>query len=150
MKFKSEVIVLAVVICILFGISTVCASDNNTGTISIDDNIQDIASTDNYQKVDVSSEPSNYSIAKFKDDLIKSNGTFNMNHDYVFGENDSEVSFELDARGVIGDTDLSDERIHLQDAIVILGGINNNRELVKQAILKCGAVSVQNVLDGTV
>ncbi len=100
MKFKSGVIVLAVVICILFGISAVCASDNNTDTISTDDSIQDIASTDNYHKVDASS-PNNYSIAKFKEDLTKSNGTFNMEHDYVFGENDSEVSFELDARNYV-------------------------------------------------
>lgn len=50
MKFKSKVIVLAVVICILFGISTVCASDNNTDTVSIGDNINNI----DYQKVDVS------------------------------------------------------------------------------------------------
>ena len=99
MKFKSKVIVLAVVICILFGISTVCASDNNTDTVSIDDNINNI----DYQKVDVSnsSGPNNYSIAKFKDDLTKSNGTFNMGHDYVFGENDSEVSFNLDARNYV-------------------------------------------------
>ncbi len=52
-----------------------------------------------------------------------------------------------DDRGVIGDTDLADERIHLQDAIIILGGIMNNIDLVKQTILKCGAVTVQLIFD---
>lgn len=50
-----------------------------------------------------------------------------------------------DDRGTMGDTDLEDSRIHVQDAIIILDG-KNNTDLIKRAIMKYGAVAVQIVL----
>ena len=53
------------------------------------------------------------------------------------------VDNEYDARGMIADTDLDVPRIHLQDAMFIYTGMNDTVELIKQAIIKYGAVSVQ-------
>ena len=48
-----------------------------------------------------------------------------------------------DDRGTIADTDLADSRIHVQDAMIIFGGRNDTNELIKRAIMKYGAVTVQ-------
>ena len=50
-----------------------------------------------------------------------------------------------DDRGTMGDTDLNDSRIHVQDAIIILNG-KNNTDLIKKTIMKYGAVAVQLIL----
>ena len=47
-----------------------------------------------------------------------------------------------DSRGMLVDTDLSDSRIHLQDAMIIFGNDNNRTNLIKEAILKYGSVTV--------
>ena len=95
MKLKSGFVVLAVVICILLGISAVCASDNNTDTV----NIQDMAGTDNVDDGILKENSSaDNSIARFKEDLNSCNGTFNMKHDYVFGESDMDVTFNLNPK----------------------------------------------------
>ena len=49
-------------------------------------------------------------------------------------------------RGMAADTDFSDSRIHLQDAMIIFGGKSDTVNLIKQAILKYGSVSVQLIL----
>ncbi|MDO5860906.1 lectin like domain-containing protein [Methanobrevibacter sp.] len=51
-----------------------------------------------------------------------------------------------DDRGMAADTDLSDSRIHLQDAMIIFGGKNDTVNMIKQAIIKYGSVSVQMIL----
>ena len=51
-----------------------------------------------------------------------------------------------DDRGMITDTDFEDTRIHLQDAMIIFGGRNDTVNLIKQAILKYGSVSVHYFL----
>lgn len=51
-----------------------------------------------------------------------------------------------DDRGMILDTDFDDERIHVQDAMIILGERADTINLIKEAILKYGAVSVQKIL----
>ena len=48
-----------------------------------------------------------------------------------------------DDRGMIEDTDMGVERIHVQDAMIIHTGMDDTIELLKKAILKYGAVSVQ-------
>ena len=50
-----------------------------------------------------------------------------------------------DDRGMIADTDLDIDRIHLQDAMIIFGGRNDTNDLIKQAILKYGPVVVQEI-----
>ena len=54
-----------------------------------------------------------------------------------------------DDRGMAADTDLKDSRIHLQDAMIILGGRNDTINLIKQAIVKYGSVSIQLILGAT-
>ena len=54
-----------------------------------------------------------------------------------------------DDRGMAADTDLKDSRIHLQDAMIILGGRSDTINLIKQAILKYGSVSIQMILGST-
>ena len=49
-----------------------------------------------------------------------------------------------DDRGMIADADKNIERIHLQDAMFIYTGMDDTVNLIKQAILKYGAVSVQS------
>ena len=49
---------------------------------------------------------------------------------------------EYDDRGTIADTDLNDERIHLQDAMIIFGGRNDTIDTIKHAIINYSAVSV--------
>ncbi len=48
-----------------------------------------------------------------------------------------------DERGMISDVAVTDKRIHLQDAMIIFGGQNNTMDLIKQAILKYGPVTIQ-------
>ena len=48
-----------------------------------------------------------------------------------------------DDRGMISDTDMDVERIHVQDAEFIYTGMNDTIDQLKRAILKYGAVSVQ-------
>lgn len=48
-----------------------------------------------------------------------------------------------DDRGMISDSDLDDERIHVQDAMIIYTGQNDTVEQLKRAIIKYGAVTVQ-------
>ncbi len=47
---------------------------------------------------------------------------------------------------MITDTDLNDERIHLQDALIIFGGKNDTEDQIKRAIMKYGAVCVQLII----
>ncbi|WP_458404527.1 lectin like domain-containing protein [Methanobrevibacter sp.] len=54
-----------------------------------------------------------------------------------------EKTTPYDDRGIIGKADESEKRIHLQDAIIIFGGMNNTETLIKQAIMKYGSVTVQ-------
>ena len=49
-----------------------------------------------------------------------------------------------DDRGMIADADMNVERIHVQDAMFIYTGMNDTIDLIKHAILKYGAVSVQS------
>ena len=49
-----------------------------------------------------------------------------------------------DDRGMIADEDMNVERIHVQDAMFIYTGMNDTIDLIKHAIMKYGAVSVQN------
>ena len=51
-----------------------------------------------------------------------------------------------DSRGMILDTDLDDARIHVQDAMIIFGGTDDTEDLIKEAIMKYGAVAVQMIL----
>ena len=46
---------------------------------------------------------------------------------------------------MISDTDLNDPRIHVQDAMIIFGGRNDTQVLIKEAIMKYGAVTVQKI-----
>lgn len=48
-----------------------------------------------------------------------------------------------DDRGMIADTDMDVERIHVQDALFVYTGMNDTVELLKKAIIKYGAVTVQ-------
>ena len=48
-----------------------------------------------------------------------------------------------DDRGMAADTDFADERIHVQDAMIIFGGRNDTVDLIKWAVLKYGPVVVQ-------
>ena len=50
---------------------------------------------------------------------------------------------DYDDRGMISDTDMDDERIHLQDAMFIYTGMNDTVDQIKKAIIKYGAVTVQ-------
>lgn len=52
-----------------------------------------------------------------------------------------------DDRGMVGDTDFSDSRIHVQDAMIIFGAKNDTVDLIKKAVLKYGPVSVQIILN---
>ena len=52
-----------------------------------------------------------------------------------------------DERSIISDVISTENRIHIQDAMIIFGGLNNTNELLKQAILKYGGVSVQFLPD---
>ena len=53
------------------------------------------------------------------------------------------IDGDYDDRGMVADTDLDVERIHIQDAMIIFTGQNDTVDLIKQAILKYGAVTVQ-------
>ena len=53
------------------------------------------------------------------------------------------VDSGYDNRGMIADTDLDVPRIHVQDVIFIYTGMDDTVELIKRAILKYGAVTVQ-------
>ena len=44
---------------------------------------------------------------------------------------------------MIADADINIERIHVQDAMFIYTGMNDTIDLIKRAVLKYGAVSVQ-------
>ena len=55
---------------------------------------------------------------------------------------------EYDDRGMIADTDMDVERIHVQDAMFIYTGMDDTIDQLKRAILKYGAVSVQSWLFG--
>lgn len=48
-----------------------------------------------------------------------------------------------DDRGYVTDVDFSEERIHVQDAMIIFGQRNDTQDLIKRAILDHGAVSTQ-------
>ena len=48
-----------------------------------------------------------------------------------------------DDRGMISDTDMNTERIHVQDAMFIYTGMNDTIDSIKRAVLKYGAVTVQ-------
>ena len=48
-----------------------------------------------------------------------------------------------DERGMISEVPKTDNRIHLQDAMIIFGGQNDTQDSIKQAIMNYGAVSVQ-------
>ncbi len=48
-----------------------------------------------------------------------------------------------DERGMFSSVAQTDNRIHLQDAMIIFGGRNDTMDLIKQALIKYGAVSVQ-------
>ena len=52
-----------------------------------------------------------------------------------------------DDRGMAADTDFKDERIHLQDAMIIFVDRSDATNLIKEAILKYGSVSIQLILD---
>ena len=49
----------------------------------------------------------------------------------------------FDERGMFSDVAPIEYRIHLQDAMIIFGGRNDTADLIKQAIIKYGAVSIQ-------
>lgn len=49
---------------------------------------------------------------------------------------------------LVADINSEDSRIHLQDALIIFGGKNDTANLIKQAILKYGSVTVQ-IIFGT-
>ena len=49
-----------------------------------------------------------------------------------------------DDRGIIADTDFSEERIHAQDVMFIYLGRNDTMQSIKEAVLKYGAVVIQN------
>ncbi|WP_458454080.1 lectin like domain-containing protein [Methanobrevibacter sp.] len=48
-----------------------------------------------------------------------------------------------DDRGIVIDTDFSQDRIHVQDAMIIFGGRNDTQDLIKHALMNYGSVSVQ-------
>lgn len=50
---------------------------------------------------------------------------------------------DYDDRGLISDMDIGEDRIHVQDAMIIFGGRNDTNELIKHAIMNYGGVSVQ-------
>ena len=50
---------------------------------------------------------------------------------------------DYDDRGMIRDTDMDVERIHVQDAMFIYTGMDDTVDLLKKAIMKYGAVTVQ-------
>ena len=52
-----------------------------------------------------------------------------------------------DDRGMIADEDMDVERIHVQDAMFIYTGMNDTIDLIKHAIMKYGAVSVQGWIE---
>ena len=52
-----------------------------------------------------------------------------------------------DDRGMIADSDPDVPRIHVQDAMIIYTGMDNTVELIKRAIIKYGAVTVQTSVD---
>ena len=49
----------------------------------------------------------------------------------------------FDERGMFSSVLQTENRIHLQDAMIIFGGRNDTMDLIKQAIIKYGAVSIQ-------
>lgn len=54
-----------------------------------------------------------------------------------------------DDRGMISDTDLDVERIHVQDAMIIYTGLDDTVDKIKRAIIKYGAVTVQMYVNNT-
>ena len=48
-----------------------------------------------------------------------------------------------DARGMFSSVVQTENRIHLQDAMIIFGGRNDTMDLIKQAVINYGAVSIQ-------
>ena len=48
-----------------------------------------------------------------------------------------------DERGMFSSVAQTENRIHLQDAMIIFGGRNDTMDLIKQAVLNYGAVSIQ-------
>ena len=56
---------------------------------------------------------------------------------------------EYDDLGMVAGTDLSDSRIHLQDAMFIFSGKEDTVDLIKQAMLKYGSISVHYFMDNT-
>ena len=55
-----------------------------------------------------------------------------------------------DDRGMISDTDLDVERIHVQDAMIIYTGQEDTVDKIKRAIIKYGAVTVQMYVNNTI
>ena len=53
------------------------------------------------------------------------------------------MDIPYDDRGMISDADIHVERIHVQDAMFIYTGMKDTIELIKRAVLKYGAVTVQ-------
>ena len=53
----------------------------------------------------------------------------------------------FDERGMFSSVLQTENRIHLQDAMIIFGGRNDTMDLIKQAIIKYGAVSIQYSFD---
>lgn len=53
----------------------------------------------------------------------------------------------FDERGMISDVVQTDERIHLQDAMIVFGGRNDTSQLLKSAIINNGAASAQYSID---
>lgn len=54
-----------------------------------------------------------------------------------------QIDGPYDYRAMITDTDLSIPRVHLQDAMFVYCDEDNITEMIKRAVLRCGAVTVQ-------
>ena len=59
-----------------------------------------------------------------------------------------QIDGPYDDRGMAAEQDFDVPRIHLQDALIIHGGRNDTANLIKEAVMKYGGVSVQIILDG--
>ncbi len=104
MNFKSNLFVILIIICLLFSISCVSASDNSTNIINADDNYQTNAEFNQLESVnqDNLANGDDYkSFDEFHQDAMNSSGTFNVKSDYKYDENDRYESLRFTIESLV-------------------------------------------------
>ncbi|WP_405268214.1 lectin like domain-containing protein [Methanobrevibacter sp.] len=102
MKFKSKYFVFVIVICILFSISTISASDNQSDVALSQNLISD-------EQIDISNDGLNEKLAAattksydgFYEDIKDYNGTFDMKYDYKYSESDNKPQLVFNQSNVV-------------------------------------------------